>query len=98
MFAILNLTAALKKCELGQRLHLAEHLSDGEFFVKEESLAQLCCDGDVAPRDADSLSVAQEVDFAALGYGLLGRSHMCTGGRLSVDRLDVDCACKEGTM
>lgn len=81
---------ALEECELGRRLHLAEHLPNGELLVKEESLDQWCGDGDSASRDAGRLSVAYKVDFAALGYGLLGRSLMCTGRRMSIDGLDVD--------
>jgi hypothetical protein len=64
---------------LGRGLHLAEHLPNGELLVEEESLDVRCGDENGAGRDAGRLSVAEEVDFAALGYGLLGRSLVCTG-------------------
>jgi len=49
---------ALEECELGRRLHLAEHLPNGELLVKEESLDLRCGDGDSAGRDAGRLSIA----------------------------------------
>lgn len=81
---------ALEECELGRRLHPAEHLSNGELLVKEESLDQRCGDGDSAGRDAGRLAVAHKVDFAALAYWLLGRSLMCAGRCMTIDGLDVD--------
>ena len=75
---------------MGRRLHLAEHLPNGELLVKEESLDHRCSDGDSAGRNAGRFSVAEKVYFAALGYGLFGRSLVCTGRRMSIDGLDVD--------
>ena len=53
-----NSATALEECELGRRLHLAEHLPNCELLVKEESLDMRCGDGDGAGRDAGRLSVA----------------------------------------
>ena len=86
----LEFAAALEECELGRRLHSAEHLPDGELLVQEESLHLRRRDGDSTRRDAGRLAVAEEVDFAALGYGFFGRSCMRTGRRMSKDGLDVD--------
>jgi hypothetical protein len=49
---------ALEECELWRRLHLAEHLPNGELLVEEESLDLWCGDEDGAGRNAGSLSVA----------------------------------------
>jgi hypothetical protein len=38
------------------------------------------------------------VNFAALGYGFLGRGHVRAGRRVSIDGLDVDRACEEGAI
>ena len=70
----LELTATLEEREFGRRLHFAEHLSDRELLVEEEPFHLRCRDRDRARCDARSLAVAYEVDFAALGYGMLGRS------------------------
>ena len=83
-------TSTLEECELGRSLHLAEHLPNGELLVKEQSLDLRCGDGDSARRDACRLAVAYEVHFAALGYGVLGRSCVRAGRRVSVDGLDVN--------
>ena len=56
--AIFESAAALEECELRQRLHLAEHLTDGELLVQEEPLAQRCGDGHGARRDAGGLAAA----------------------------------------
>ena len=56
--AVFESGAALEECELGRRLHLAEHLADGELLVKEKSLAQRRGDGHGARRDAGRLSTA----------------------------------------
>jgi hypothetical protein len=53
-----NFATALEECELGRRLHLAEHLPNGELLVEEESLDMRCGDGDGAGCDAGRLSVA----------------------------------------
>ena len=50
--------AAFEKGELGRRLHSAEHLSNGEFLVEEESLHLRRGDRDGARRDAGCLFVA----------------------------------------
>ena len=83
-------TATLEECEFGRRLHLAEHLSDGELFVQEESFHLRCRNRDGARRDTCRLAVAYEVDFAALGYGLLGRCCLRAGRGVGEDGLDVD--------
>lgn len=83
-------TDALEECELGRGLHFAEHLSDGELLVEEESFHLRRRDRDGARCDACRLAVAYEVDFAALGYGLLRRSCVRTGRGVSVDSLDVN--------
>ena len=70
--------AALEECKLRRRLHPAEHLPDGELLVEEEPFHQRRGDGDRARRDAGRLAVAEEVDFAALGYGFFWRSCMRT--------------------
>ncbi len=75
---------------MGRGLHFAEHLSDGELLVEEESLDLWRGDSDCACRDAGRLAVTDEVDFAALGYGLFGRSCVRAGRCVSVDSLDVD--------
>jgi hypothetical protein len=85
-----DFATALEECKLGRCLHPAEHLSNGELLVKEESLDQRRGDGDSAGRDAGRLSVTNEVDFAALVYGLLGRSLMGTGRSMTIDGLDAD--------
>lgn len=82
--------AALEECEFGRGLHLAEHLSDGELLVEEESFHLRRRESDGARCDACSLAVAHEVDFAALGYRLLRRSCVRPGRRVSVDGLDVN--------
>ena len=56
--AIFESAAALEECKLGRRLHLAEHLADGELLVEEQPLAQLCGDGHGARRDAGRLAAA----------------------------------------
>jgi hypothetical protein len=71
-------------------LHFAEHLSDGKLLVQEESFHLWRRDRDGARCDARRLAVAYEVDFAPLGYGLLGRRCVRAGRRLSVDGLDVN--------
>ena len=71
-------------------MHFAEHLSDGELLVEEESFHLRSRDRDGARRDARRLAVAYEVDFAALSYGTLGRSCVRARRRVSVDGLDVD--------
>lgn len=50
--------AALEKCKLGWRLHPAEHLSNGELLVEEESFHEWGGDSDSARRDAGRLFVA----------------------------------------
>jgi hypothetical protein len=83
-------TAAFEECEFGRGLHFAEHLSDGELLVEEESFYLRRRDRDGARRDARRLAVAYKVNFAALGCGLLGRSCVRAGRRVSVDGLDVN--------
>ena len=56
--AIFKTVTALEECELWRRLHLTEHLTDGELFVEKEPLAQRRGDGHGAGRDADRLSTA----------------------------------------
>ena len=56
--AVLESAAALEECELGRRLHLAEHLADGELLVEEEPLAQRRADGHRARRDAGRIPAA----------------------------------------
>jgi hypothetical protein len=75
---------------LGRGLHFAEHLSNGELFVEEESLDLGRGDRDGACRDAGRLAIADKVDFAALGYGLFGRSCVRAGRCVGVDSLDID--------
>jgi hypothetical protein len=53
-------------------LHFAEHLSNGELLIEEESFHLWRRDRDRARCDACRLAVAYEVDFTALRYGLLG--------------------------
>jgi hypothetical protein len=86
----LEFAPALEERELGRALHLAEHLSDGELVVEEEPLHLRRRDRDGARRDARHLAVAYEVDFAALGYGLLGRRCVRAGRGVRVDGLYVD--------
>ena len=49
---------AFKKSKLGRRLHSAEHLSNRELLIEEESLHQRRGDRDGARRDARRLAVA----------------------------------------
>ena len=49
---------ALEKCKLGRRLHSAEHLSNRELLIEEESLHQRRGDRDSARSDARRLAVA----------------------------------------
>jgi hypothetical protein len=86
----IEFTSALEERELGRRLQFAEHLPDGELVVEEQSLHLWRRDRDGARRDARRLAVAYEVDFAALGYGLLGRRCVRAGRGVSEDGLDVD--------
>ena len=72
-------TATLEERKFGRCLHLAEHLSDRELLVQEESFHLRRRDRDGARRDARRLAVAYEVHFAALGYGLLGRGCVRAG-------------------
>jgi hypothetical protein len=89
---------AFEERKLGRRLHLTEHLSNGELLVEEESLAVRRSEGNGTRRDAGRLSAADEMHFTALGYGLLGRGDVRAGRRVSVDGFDVDGACEEGAV
>ena len=75
---------------MGRRLHPAEHLPDGKLVVEEQSLHLWRGDRHGARRDAGRLVVAEEVDFAALGYGFFGRSCVRTGRGMGKDGLDID--------
>ena len=88
--ARLELAAALEERELGRRLHPAEHLSDRELLVEEESLHLRRRDRDRARGYACCLAVAEEVDFAALRYGFFGRCRVCAGRCVGEDGFDVD--------
>ena len=50
--------AAFEKCELGRRLHSAEHLSNGKLLVEKESLHLRGGDRDSTRRNAGRLIVA----------------------------------------
>ena len=56
--AIFESAATLEECELRRRLHLVEHLTDGELLIQEELLTQRCSDGHGARRDAGGLAAA----------------------------------------
>jgi hypothetical protein len=83
-------TAAFEEREFRRRLHFAEHLSDRELLVQEQSFHLRRRDRDGARRDTCGLAVAYEVDFAALGYGFLWRCCVRAGRGVSVDGLDVN--------
>ena len=89
-FSRLELATALEERELWRRLHPAEHLSDRELLVEEESLNLRRRDRHCARRYAGRLSVAEEVDFAALRYRFFGRCRVRAGRRVSEDGPDVD--------
>lgn len=77
VLAVLDLDATIQERKLRRALHLAEHLPDGVLLVEEESFGEGRGDRNVACRNACGLSAAEEVDFATLGHGLLGRGDVC---------------------